>query len=323
LRKLQEIEIRQEHQTLTSEQSEINDLLQSPVKQRSRLKVDIKAIEKRFSKNTALGARRTTLAEAPQVAIVPIEAIIEREDVTVICSEKGWIRAIKGHQISSSDLKYKDGDEGRYVIPAQTTDKLVIVATNGRFYTIGIDKLSRGRGHGEPLRLLIDLDQTEEVIEMMVVKILAKPQETIIPTHYLLAATDGRGFRVSSHDILAQTRSGRQVMLLNGSVKAKLCLAIPENSSDHLIAVIGENRKLVIFSLNEVPILTRGRGVILQKYRQGGLCDVKILGKEEGLTWQRSGKLFKEIDLRLWQARRGAVGRLAPIGFPRNNKFKE
>ncbi len=144
-------------------------MLESPAKQWKRIKTDIKAIEKRFGQNTPLGARRTTLADMPQVVMIPIEAVIEREDLTIICSKKGWIRAVKGHNISADDLKYKDGDEGCYVIPAQTTDKLVIFATNGKFYNLGADKLPRGRGHGEPLRLMIDLDNTEEVVEMMVI----------------------------------------------------------------------------------------------------------------------------------------------------------
>jgi topoisomerase-4 subunit A len=318
LRKLQEIEIRQDHANLTKEQAELTDLLQSLPKQWKRIKADIKEIEKRFGQNTPLGARRTTLAEVPQVVIVPIEAIIEREDVTIICSQKGWIRAIKGHQISPDDLKYKDGDEGQYVIPAETTDKIVIFATNGKFYTLGVDKLSRGRGHGEPLRLMIDLDNTEELIEMMI----HKAGEATSSTQYLLASTEGRGFLVSANDILSQTRAGRQVMLLAGDAKARSCLVIPTNASTSLVAIIGENRKLVVYAALEIPTMTRGRGVTLQKYRQGTLSDIKIFQEENGLTWHRNGKLQKEMDLRPWRAKRGAIGRLAPIGFPRNNKFE-
>lgn len=322
LRKLQEIEIRQEHEALSKEQAELTDLLQSPAKQWKRIKSDLKAIEKQFGQNTPLGARRTTLAEAPQVVLVPIEAIIEREDVTIICSSKGWIRTIKGHQISVDDLKYKDGDEGRFIIPAQTTDKLVIFGTNGRFYTLGVDKLPRGRGHGEPLRLMIDLDNTEEVVQMMAVKPEALSHEKGNAPHYFLSSTDGRGFQVSAHDILSQTRNGRQVMVLNTHAKAMACLPVPTAVSTSLVAIVGENRKLVIFPVTEVPPLTRGRGVTLQKYRQGVTSDIKIFQEEEGLTWHRNGKLLKETDLRPWRARRGAIGRLAPIGFPRNNKFE-
>jgi topoisomerase-4 subunit A len=326
LRKLQEIEIRQEHAALSEEKAELADLIESPSKQWKLIKTDIKAIEKRFGQNTPLGVRRTTLAEMPQVVLVPIEAIIEREDVTIICSNKGWVRAIKGHQVLPDDLKYKDGDEGRYVLPAQTTDKLVIFGTNGRFYTLGVDKLPRGRGHGEPLRLMIDLDNTEDVIEMMVIKPGNNPGnspgEGENSLQYLLISTDGRGFQVSANDILSQTRGGRQVMVLSGDAKAKSCLPVPNPSSGNLVAAIGENRKLVIFPIAEIPTLTRGRGVTLQKYRQGSLSDIKIFREEEGLAWLRNGKLQKETDLRPWRARRGAIGRLAPIGFPRNNKFE-
>jgi topoisomerase-4 subunit A len=322
LRKLQEIEIRQEHAALSEEQAELTDLLQSTSKQWKRIRADIKVLEKRFGHHTPLGARRTTLAEAPQAVPVPIEAIIEREDVTIICSRKGWIRAIKGHQVSPDDLKYKDGDEGRYVIPTQTTDKLLIFATNGRFYTLGVDKLPRGRGHGEPLRLMIDLDTTEDVIEMMSFNPGTPPDGEENLTRYLLTSTDGRGFQVSPKDILSQTRGGRQVMVLTEKEKAKGCLALPSATPDNLVAIIGENRKLVIYPLSEIPTLTRGRGVTLQKYRQGALSDIKVFREEEGLTWHRNGKPVKETDLRPWRARRGAIGRLAPIGFPRNNKFE-
>lgn len=323
LRKLQEIEIRQEHASLSKEQTELSALLEQPSKQWKRIKADIKAIEKRFGPETALGMRRTTLGKPPKSIAVPIEAIIEREDVTVICSSKGWIRAVKGHQISPDDLKYKDGDEGRFVIPAQTTDKLVIFGTNGRFYTLSIDKLPRGRGHGEPLRLMIDLDNTDDVVEMMVIKpeILTGPEDQL--PSLLLASTEGRGFRVQVKDIISQTRGGRQVMVLNKEAKAIACFAMPKNPAEHLVAAVGENRKLVIFPLAEIPFLSRGRGVIFQKYRQGTLSDIKIFKKGEELTWRRSGKLHKESDLRPWRAQRGAVGRLAPIGFPRNNKFEQ
>lgn len=322
LRKLQELEIRQEHTALSREQEELTDLVQSSAKQWKRIQTDIKAIEKRFDRNTSLGARRTTLAEAPQVVPIPLEAIIEREDVTIICSSKGWIRTIKGHHISPDDLKYKDGDEGRYVIPAQTTDKLLIFGTNGRFYTVGVDKLPRGRGHGEPLRLMIDLDNTEEVVEMMAFKPENQQGEGENPVQYLLISTDGRGFQVSAHDILSQTRAGRQVMVLNKEAKARACLPISREMSGDLVAIMGENRKLVIFPVSEIPTLMRGRGVTLQKYRQGGLSDIRVFRQEAGLTWYRHGKPQKETDLRPWRTRRGAIGRLAPIGFPRNNKFE-
>lgn len=323
LRKLQEIEIRQEHDALSKEQNDLTELLQNTAKQWQRIKSDIKALEKRFAQNTPLGKRRTTLAEAPQVAIVPIEAMIEREDVTIICSSKGWIRLVKGHQVSPDDLKYKDGDSEKYVIPAQTTDKLAIFGSNGRFYTLVVDKLPRGRGHGEPLRLMIDLDNTEEIIEMFVISQDPKPNEVSNVQNYLLVSSEGRGFQVAANDIISQTRNGRQVLVLNENAKAISCLPVPVLAdSESLVAVIGENRKLIVFSLSEIPALTKGRGVTLQKYRQGTLSDIQLFSEKEGLAWYRGGTLSKEMDLRPWHAKRGAIGRLAPIGFPRSNKFK-
>lgn len=311
LRKLQEIEIRQEYAALELEQKQLQDLLSTPKLQWKRIKADIKNIDKTFGQETVLGRRRTLISEPPQTVYIPIEAVIEREDVTVICSAKGWIRAVKGHQVSPDDLKYKEGDEGLYVLPAQTTDKLVIFASNGRFYTIGVDKLPRGRGHGEPLRLMIDLDNTDEVLRMNIA-----PTE---PGHqYLLASTDSRGFLVNAEDVMAQTRSGKQVLVLGDGAKAKACLDVNGTS----VAIIGDNRKLLIFKITDLPTMTRGRGVTLQKYRQGGVCDIKIICESDGLSWNRGGKVCTEKNLLTWMGRRGTLGRLAPIGFPRTNKFE-
>jgi topoisomerase-4 subunit A len=311
LRKLQEIEIRQEHDDLSKEQGGLQVLLADSSRQWKRIKQDIKAIEKAFSLETEIGRRRTTLAEPPQVLVVPIEAVIEREDVTVICSAKGWIRCVKGHQVDPDDLKYKDGDEGRYILQAQTTDKLLVFATNGRFYTIGIDKLPRGRGHGEPVRLMIDLDNQEDIINMMIAN------STDMEWQYVVASTDGRGFIVNQSDTLAQTKSGKQVLVLGEGAKALSCLSVVGDS----VATIGENRKLLVFKITDLPTMTRGRGVTLQKYRQGNLSDIKIFTESDGLSWVRNGKELKEKDLLMWKGRRGGFGRLAPIGFPRTNKF--
>jgi topoisomerase IV subunit A len=310
LRKLQEIEIRQEHQDLTAERDELNELLEKPVLQWRRIKTDLKQLGKTYGLETEIGKRRTHISEPPSAVVIPIEAVIEREDVTVICSAKGWIRAIKGHQVSPDELKYKDGDEGRFILTTQTTDKLLVFATNGRFYTLGVDKLPRGRGHGEAVRLMIDLDNTEEILTIHV----ARQGEA---KEYVLASSDGRGFIVSSLDIMAQTRTGKQVMTLAEGARALACL---EKKGD-LVAVIGENRKLLVFPIADLPIMTRGRGVTLQKYKQGGLSDIKMLESKEGLTWVRSGKHYRETDLLMWRGRRATIGRLAPIGFPRTNKF--
>lgn len=312
LRKLQEFEIKKEYQELTAEQEKLNQLLETPNLQWKRIKKDIKDLEKTYGAETLLGKRRTLIAEPTDVVIVPIEAVIEREDITIICSAKGWIRAVKGHQVNSDDLKYKEGDEERYILTASTTDKLLILATNGRFYTLSVDKISRARGHGDPVRLMIDLDNTEDVISLMIA--CNNPNQK-----YLLVSTDGRGFLVEESNLIAQTRNGKQVMTPAEDAKLLSCLLVA-NDVD-LVATIGENRKLLVFPLADLPIMSRGRGVTLQKYRQGNLSDVTLFKESEGLKWERSGKQYHEKDLLTWRGRRATLGRLAPIGFPRTNKF--
>ena len=312
LRKLQEFEIKKEYQELTAEQEKLNQLLETPNLQWKRIKKDIKDLEKTYGAETLLGKRRTLIAEPTDVVIVPIEAVIEREDLTIICSAKGWIRAVKGHQVNSDDLKYKEGDEERYILTASTTDKLLILATNGRFYTLSVDKISRARGHGDPVRLMIDLDNTEDVISLMIA--CNNPNQK-----YLLVSTDGRGFLVEESNLIAQTRNGKQVMTPAEDAKLLSCLLVA-NDVD-LVATIGENRKLLVFPLADLPIMSRGRGVTLQKYRQGNLSDVTLFKESEGLKWERSGKQYHEKDLLTWRGRRATLGRLAPIGFPRTNKF--
>lgn len=313
LRKLQEIEIRKEHQDLTVEQEKLNKLLATPNLQWKSIKQDLKELEKTYGPETPIGKRRTMIVEPKDTVIIPIEAVIEREDVTVICSAKGWIRTVKGHQVSAEDLKYKDGDEERYILPASTTDKLLILATNGRFYTLSIDKLPRGRGHGDPVRLMIDLDNTEEIVCLMVAS--SKSDQK-----YLLASSDGRGFVVEESNLIAQTRSGKQVMTPADGAKVLACLIVHEEAE--LVVTIGENRKLLAFPLADLPVMSRGRGVTLQKYRQGNLSDIIVIKESDGLKWERSGKQHHEKDLWTWRGRRATLGRLAPIGFPRTNKFQ-
>jgi topoisomerase-4 subunit A len=312
LRKLQEIEIRKEHEDLSKEREALQKLLTTESLQWKRIKADIKAIEKKFGLDTPLGKRRTTLAEAPTAIVIPIEAVIEREDVTVVCSQMGWIRCIKGHNVNSDDIKYKEGDTAGSIIQAETTDKILVFASNGKFYTIGIDKLPGGRGHGEPIRMMIELDNADEILNLCVVKPGQNKQ-------FLLASTDSRGFIANSDDVIAQTRQGKQVMTLGDEgAKALCCIEIKGD----LIACIGENRKLLVFPVADMPSLSRGRGVIIQKYRQGNLSDIKVFKEEEGLKWVRNGKKVTEKDLLMWKGRRATLGRLAPIGFPRSNKFE-
>lgn len=311
LRRLQEIEIKKEHADLCDERDGLTKLLESESLQWKSIKTEVKAIGKKFGPETELGRRRTTLSDPPKDVVIPIEAVIEREDLTLICSEKGWVRCVKGHQVSPDDLKYKEGDAEGYVIPCESTDKLILFATNGKFFTIGIDKLPRGRGHGEPIRMMIDLDVSEEILQMMVLKTDSEKQ-------FLVASDDSRGFLVNALDVIAQTRSGKQVMSLAKDAKAIACL---ECKGD-MVVTVGENRKLLAFSMADLPLMTRGRGVILQKYRQGKLSDICIINESDGIQWIRNGKRHVEKDVWTYRGRRATLGRLAPIGFPRTNKFE-
>jgi topoisomerase-4 subunit A len=308
LRRLEETEIRREHKTLTTERKDLKALLGDERRRWKQIGEQIGELKKRFGPKTDLGKRRTSFAEAPAIAAVPIEAMIEREPVTVICSEKGWIRAVKGHMVDDGKTVYKEGDRGRFWLQAETTDKLVLFGTNGRFYTLAVDKLPRGRGHGEPVRLLVELGDDQEIIALMV----QKPGRKL-----LVASTDGRGFVVDEDQVIAQTRAGKQVLNVSGDVEAKVC--VPADGDT--VATIGDNRKLLLFPLEDVPNMTRGRGVTLQKFRDGGLSDAKVFNLNEGLTWISGERTRTETELADWVGRRANAGRLPPKGFNKNNRF--
>ncbi|MDP6343180.1 MAG: DNA topoisomerase IV subunit A, partial [Alphaproteobacteria bacterium] len=276
LRRLEEIEIKREHDGLKDERKGLRALLKSEKQRWSVIAGEIREMRKEFGDDPVLGPRRSDFADAPMADLVPVEALIEREPVSVVCSAKGWLRALKGHIEEGHDVRYKEGDRGRFWLHAQTTDKLVLFATNGRFYTLGCDKLPGGRGNGEPVRLLLDLANDQDIVAMFV----HDPERKLV-----VAASDGRGFIVPEGKIVAQTRGGRQVLNVSGSVEATACTAV---AGDHL-AVIGENHKLLIFPLSELPEMTRGRGVVLQRYKDGGLSDVKTVTPAEGLTWVQAG----------------------------------
>lgn len=310
LRKLEEIEIRREHETLSQEKAELRTLLDKPSLQQRKIIRDLETIKAQFSKKTYLGQRRTVLSDLPEDINVPIEAIIERELVTVVCSQKGWVRALKGHTVEANDIKYKDGDEEQFLLKAETTDKLLVFTTLGRFYTISIDKLSGGRGHGDPLRLLIDLTPEEDVVDLLV----HSPQ--VENRKILVASADGRGFITSCASLLAQTRGGKQILNVE-KTKAALCREV---TGDHL-AIIGQNRKLLIYKIDEIPEMVRGKGVILQRYKNGGLSDIKLFTLAEGLSWKMGEKTRLETRLLPWLGKRGQGGKLPPTGFPRTNRF--
>jgi topoisomerase-4 subunit A len=307
LRKLEEIEIKQEHDALSQEKANLLQLLGTPSLQQKKVIENIQALKTQFKKE---GQRKTVFSDPPSPISVPIEAIVEREPMTVVCSEKGWIRALKGHGLNKEDIKYKDGDGEKFILPAETTDKLLIFTTMGRFYTLSMDKLPGGRGQGEPLRLMIDLDPQEEVLDLL----LHSPQKE--DAKILVASNDGRGFIVSRSQLVAQTRGGKQILNVEGT-KASLCRQV---TGDH-VAVIGQNRKLLIFKANEIPEMARGKGVILQRYKDGGLSDAKFFTLTEGLNWKNGDKVRHETHLLPWLGKRGQGGKLPPTGFPRTNQF--
>jgi topoisomerase-4 subunit A len=310
LRRLEEIEIKNEHKKLSAEKKELNALLESEEKQWERIGEEIGELKKLYGPKTELGRRRTGFGDAPSAEVIPFAVMVEREPITILCSQKGWIRALKGHVEDTSEAKFKEGDRGRFELKAETTDKLLIFATNGKFYTIGCDKLPGGRGFGEPIRLWIDLGNEHDVVTMMV----HKPGQKL-----LVAGHDGRGFIVPTDEVVAQTKNGKQVLSVPEGVEAAVATPVPEGGD--MLAVIGENRKLLIFKLAEVPEMTRGRGVMLQKYKDGGLSDARVYKKSEGLTWRLGEKTRTETDLALWIGERAQAGRLPPNGFPKNNKF--
>jgi topoisomerase IV subunit A len=315
LRRLEEFEIKAERDKLDKERADLIALIESPARQRTRLKKDLNALRDRYGPETLLGKRRTLIAQAAPAKDIPLEAMIEREPITVIMSARGWIRAMKGHvALDNPDaLKFKDGDGPAFAFHAQTTDKLLLAAEDGRFFTLGSDKLPGGRGFGEPVRLMIDMPENVAVLTLFPVS---------SGTRLLLAASDGKGFIARAEDVIAETRKGRQVVNIRAGAKLTTVRKI---AGDHdSIAAVGENRKLVVYALSEMPEMARGQGVTLQKYKDGGLSDAISFTFADGLSWPMggdSGRMRTEADLTPWRVARGAAGRMVPLGFPRNNRF--
>ncbi len=313
LRKLEEMELRREKDALLAEQDDLNKLLESPARQRTRLKKDLRSLRRDYAEDTPLGRRRTTIAAAGPAAVFSMDAMIEKEPVTVVLSARGWIRAARGHLPLDSDFKYKEGDGPAFALHAQTTDKLLLATDDGRFFTLGADKLPGARGFGEPVRGMLDLEAGAEIITLMV----HAPGAQL-----LLAAGNGKGFAALTDELLAETRKGRQVVNVRAGTKLVVVRPIaPEH--DH-VAVVGDNRKLVVFALDEVPVMARGQGVTLQRFRDGGLADATTFRLADGLTWRMgggSGRMRTESEIGLWKVARGAAGRLPPSGFPKDNRF--
>lgn len=307
LNKLQELEIRTEHSALSKEKADLEDLLANEGRRWTTIAGQVAEIGTKFGSGV-LGARRTVLGDAPSAVVVPLEAFIEREPITVILSEKGWIRAMKGHTDQLDTIKFKEGDQLKFAIKAETTDKILFLASDGRFYTLGGDKLPSGRGFGEPLRLMIDLANDADIIHVFPHRAGRK---------LLLSSDGGRGFVVEEAEVLAQTKAGKMVLNLGDGEKAAFCLPAEGDA----VAIIGSNRKLLVFMAEEIPVMTRGRGVMLQKYRDGGAADIKVFNLAEGLSWKMGERTRTENDLTPWLGKRASVGRLPPTGFPRSNKF--
>jgi topoisomerase-4 subunit A len=315
LRKLEEMQIRKERDTLTREREELQKLIDSPTRQRTRLKKDLAGLSVRYGPETPLGRRRTLIEEAGPAREIPLEAMIEREPITVIMSQRGWIRAMKGHVdlANPEAMKFKEGDGPRYFFHAQTTDKLLLAAANGRFYTLAADRLPGGRGFGEPVRLMIDVEGEGSFVALMPVASGAK---------LLLATDDGRGFITAAAGAIAETRKGKQVVNVRPGARLTVVHQIAA-AHDYVIA-LGENRKMVVFPLTELPEMGRGAGVQLQRYRDGGLAIASTFRIGAGIAWSmggESGRIRTEPDLTPWRTARGAAGRMPPNGFPRDNKF--
>lgn len=310
LRRLEEMEIGRERDALAKERDELVKLVESPTRQRTRLKKDLQEVKDRFGDD-----RRTRIEEVAPARDIDWSAMIEKEPITIILSQRGWIRAMKGHLALEqvADLKWREGDGPFIHFHGQTTDRLALFASNGRVYTLAGDKLPSARGFGEPVRLFIDLEADVEIVQLLIVRPKMK---------LLIASSDGKGFITSSDATLAETRKGKQLANVRAGAKVAVVRMVPEEAD--AIAVVGENRKMLVFPLAELPELARGQGVTLQRYRDGGLSDVIAFRLSDGLSWQlggETGRTRTEPDLSPWRAARGAAGRMPPIGFPRNNRF--
>ncbi|MEO0621968.1 MAG: DNA topoisomerase IV subunit A [Pseudomonadota bacterium] len=332
LRRLEEMQLREERDTLTAEQGDLQALLADEEAQWDKIAEQIRETRERFGAPRALrfvrsaedvaaaragrdaypvGARRTALESAPEIDEVPAEALIEREPITVVCSAEGWIRAMKGHISLDTEVKYRDGDGPKFLFHAQTTDKLLAMAASGRVFTLGADRLPGGRGMGEPVRLTVDLANDDALVTLFVHRPGGKR---------LIASSAGEGFVVEEDALVAQTRTGRQVLTVRDGVTATVCRPIAPGHTH--VAVVGENRKMLVFPLDEMPDMARGKGVRLQKYKDGGMADACTLIFAEGLSWTESGgRTRREPDLSEWLGKRAGAGRMAPRGFPRDNKF--
>ncbi|AKO98289.1 Type IIA topoisomerase (DNA gyrase/topo II, topoisomerase IV), A subunit [Marinovum algicola DG 898] len=309
LRRLEEMALLNERDALMEERAGLEDLLENEGLQWDRISDQLKTAKKTFGKDYAGGVRRTAFAEAGQIEEVPLEAMIDREPITVVCSQMGWIRAMTGHIDLNRELKFKDGDGPRFIFHAETTDRLLVFGSNGRFYTVSAANLPGGRGMGEPLRLMVDLPNEAEIVDLFI----HGPERKL-----LVASSAGDGFVVPEAEVVAQTRAGKQVLNVRAPTRARVCKPVTGDA----VAVVGENRKVLVFGLDELPEMGRGKGVRLQKYKDGGMSDATTFTLADGLSWRDpAGRTRTESNLAEWQGKRAGTGRMAPRGFPRDNTF--
>jgi topoisomerase IV subunit A len=312
LRRLEEFEIKGEHKKLTAERKELKALLKDEKVQWSKIADEVRETQKKFGAKTAIGKRRTELADAPAEVEHAVEDFVEREPVSVILSAKGWIRAAKGHldEKAAAELKYKEGDEKKFVLHAQSTDKILVFGTNGRFYTLGCDKLPGARGHGEPIRLMIELGNEQDIVDLAVFKGGRK---------FLVASDAGRGFVVPEDEVVAQTKNGKQVLNLADKEKAQAFAVVPDGADS--VAALSAGRKLLIFPLDHLPEMGRGRGVTLQRTKADRLSDAQAFKYDDGLTW--ANQVIPAADLKFWRGERAQAGKMREKGWPRALKFRE
>ncbi len=312
LRRLEEFEIRGEHKKLTAERKDLKALLKDEDLQWQAIAAEVQEIKRKFGGKTPLGKRRTELADAPAELTATIEDFVEREPITIVCSDKGWIRAAKGHldDKQAAELKYKEGDGPRFTLHAQSTDKVLVFATNGRFYTLGADRLPSARGHGEPIRLMIELGNDQDIVDLEVFKGGRK---------FLVASDAGRGFIVPEDEVVAQTKNGKQILNLADKEKAQVLAIVPDGADS--IAALSDGSKLLIFPLEQVPEMTRGRGVTLQKSKADQLSDAQAFKLAGGLPWSR--QVIPASELKFWRGDRAQAGRMREKGWPRAKRFKE
>lgn len=308
LRKLEEQEIITEHSNLQKQQAMLEEILNNPKELWKVVKKELKAVQNKFGLNTAIGARRTSFEEVTLTnQVVDITAFITKEPITIICSKMGWVRSLKGHNNDLSSIKYKEGDAEKFILEAYTTDKILIISSEGRFFTLLADNISKGKGTGESIKLLVDIGNND------ITKILVyKPDQLL-----LLASSIGKGFMVNSNEVMAQTKSGKQIMNVPDGHICIACLPVNGDS----VACIGESRKLLVFNIYEIPEMKKGQGVTLQKFKNAKLLDIKIFNREDGLSWNSGGKVKLEKNIIAFLGKRGSTGKLPPMGFPKNNRF--